>query len=259
MKKLAVALAATCTFLLAQPKTQTFERYFLPTSGDTVTIEKIDSMKIFLKKNGWDGKTFESLVQTIDRINFPHWYDGTDKNFSWKDAVEYGGLCTVGSTFLYTALEAAGLDPVIGVVRAAYVEISKKGGVVKLGAGIVPEVTSHMVCLVNVNGEIYAGAEKIRMIKGDTIDPIIARSVWDFAEGYKSVIIYPLMQAWPPEIENRTNVVDNYLRYKFENNLFIKINTDGFGPSQWKETWPVVVEYLKKDYVIIFTGGEGRW
>lgn len=261
MKKLVVALAATFTLLSAQPKTQPkeFERYFLPTNGDTITIHNTDSMKVFLKNKGWDGKTFESLMKTINDIDFEHGDDSTDNNITWEDATNYGGFCIVGSTFIYTALKTAGLNPVFGVVRAAFVKLDKQGNVIGLSAGIVSEPTSHMICFVDVDGKVYAGSEEIGDLDSDIIDPAISSTVWDFAEGYKNVVVYPLMIKWPSEIEHGTNVVDNYLRYKFKHGLFVKINTDGFKPEDWEKVWLDAVEHLKKGYVIIFTRGEPRW
>ncbi len=261
MKKLALALAATFAILSAQPKTQPkkdFERYFLPTSGDTITINEIDSMRKFLKSNEWDGKTFESWLETVNRISkwFSYDYDMSDTHITWKDALEYGGLCVNFSVFNATAAKAAGLEYAMAVIRGASVWMDKKGKVTGLGSALVSETQSHMVCFViGEKGKVYAGSRGVEEVRGDTVD---GWPVWDHSGGTKNIVLYPLLDYWP-EGAGRENIVDEYFKYKLKNDLVVKINTDGFGPSEWEALWPFVVKYLKNGYVVIFTRGEPKW
>lgn len=258
MKKLAVALAATLAILSAKP-TETkkhFEQYFQPTHGDTITIHKTDSMRVFLKNAGWDG-TFESLMKTINDIRFPDGYDENDNNYDWLDAINYGGVCIHGSIFLYTALKTAGFSPVMGIIRGCFVELDKKGDVVRISAGLVPENESHMVCFVEKNGKVYAGSQGLEEVKGDTVD--LGLTIWHFGSEYKNVMIYPLLTYWPKGAAFGDNVLPGYIDYLFKNGMFIKINTDGFSSSDWQNIWPDVVKYLKKGCMVVFTRGEPKW
>jgi hypothetical protein len=261
MKKLAVALAATFAILSAQPKTnpKEFERYFLPTNGDTITIDRMDSMRKFLRNNGWDGKTFESWLKTVNGISkwLPYDYDASDTYITWTDAVDYGGLCVNFSVFNAATAKAAGLECALAVIRGASVWLDKEGNVTRLGPGLIPEPESHMVCfVVGKDGKIYAGSRGLSEVKRDTVDGF---PIWENSGGAKDVILYPLLENWPDGVEHGTNILPNYLQWAFKNKYFVKINTDGFKEEDWKNTWPDVVKYLKKGYVVIFTRGEPKW
>ncbi|MEM4362200.1 MAG: hypothetical protein QXL47_00390 [Candidatus Anstonellales archaeon] len=253
-----MVFATTCALLFAQPKTQKdFERYFLPTTGDTITIHKIDSMRIFLKNNGWDGKTFESWLRTVNEIAklFPYNYDTPDAHITWEDAVEYGGLCVNFSVFNATAAEAGKVEYVMAVIRGAYVDLDRKGNVMGLRPALTGE--GHMICFVLGNDEnIYAGSRGLKEVKGDTVDGL---RIWDYSEGTKNAVIYPLLKSWPEGVGHGTNVLASYFKWALENNQIVKINTDNLNKNAWRKTWLITLEYLKRGYIIIFTRGEDIW
>ncbi len=262
MKRLALALAATFAILSAQPKTQPkkdFERYFLPTNGDTITINEIDNMRKFLRNNGWDGKTFESWLGTVNGVSkgFACNYDLSDTHITWRDALEYGGLCVNFSVFNAAAAKASGSEYAMAVIRGISVYLGKEGNVTDLKIPLMSETESHMVCFVKgKDGKIYAGSRGLEEVRGDTVDGF---PIWENSGGSKDIVIYPLLENWPDGVEHGINILPNYLRWAFKNNYFVKINTDGFKEKDWEKTWPLVVEYLKRGYIIILTRGEPRW